>query len=120
MEIKRINLLKFRGNNSTYFTGRPQGEDVRKELNLDNIDNINCNIVFEVPIGTTSINPSFYLGMLFKSFKKLGEEEFNKKYQFDILEENEVIKKVLLNNLDDAIRNAKNAIKNTGGFKKFL
>ena len=35
METKRIDLFKYRGNNSSLFTGRPQGEAARKELKLE-------------------------------------------------------------------------------------
>ena len=83
MESKRIDLYKYRGNGSTLFTGRPQGKEVRIELELDSIDANNENIIFLIPHGTTSFNPSFYLGLLFNSIEKLGKENFLEKYSFD-------------------------------------
>jgi hypothetical protein len=120
MDKKTINLGKYRGNNSSYFTGRPQGEEVRKVLNLDSIDSSDTIVEFEIPIGTTSFNPSFYLGLLFKSFELLGQEAFEQKYEFNILDEKDEIRQVIKSNLEDAKRNALNSLKNRGGFKKFI
>ena len=85
---KVISLLNYRGgSNSTVFTGRDTGESVRKKLELDSWDkklkkNDDMRVIFLVPPGTTSLNPSFLLGLLYKSFKSFGsKEEFEKKYE---------------------------------------
>lgn len=117
----KIELLKYRGNNSSLFTGRPQGEDARIELKLDEIDKSKDLIVFVIPKNTTSFNPSFYLGLLFKSIKKLGIEEFEKKYSFEITEKDNLdIISVLKDNLDDGKRNALNTINKKNSFNRFF
>lgn len=115
-----IDLLKFRGGKSTIFTGRPQGRDVRKELKLSDLDRKDdTEIVFVIPEGTTSFNPSFYLGLLFDSYKYLGVDKFKDKYSFHILAKEESIKRVLQKNLEDASRNALNSLKSNNPFSSF-
>lgn len=123
--IKRIDLKKFRGNNSTLFTGRPQGLQARIELGLDELDNNNNNnnnliVVFEIPEETTSFNPSFYLGLLYKSYKTLGIEGFSNKYSFDIKTNDLDTKKVILENLKDGMRNALNELNKKTGLWSFI
>lgn len=120
MDTIKINLEKFRGLNSTLFTGRPQGEAVRKELKLNDLDKGTNKIIFVIPKGTSSFNPSFYLGMLFDSIKFLGEDKFDNTYSFEIVDENDEIKKVLKDNLNDGKRNAMNTILKKTGFKRFI
>jgi hypothetical protein len=114
-----IDLVKFRGNKSSVFTGRPQGYDVRKELKLDELDTSEDVIVFTIPEGTTSFNPSFYLGLLFDSYKTLGVDGFNSKYSFSIQANNPAIKRVLQKNLEDANRSAINSLNKKNPFKFF-
>jgi len=121
MTLKEIDLKKYRGNHSTIFTGRPQGEDARKELKLDGLDNNeDIEICLQIPSGTTSFNPSFYLGLLYPSFKKLGIEGFNKKYKFRIEEKDEEIRKVISDNLEDGQRNALNELNKKTGLRSFI
>lgn len=113
----KIPLQKFRGHKSTLFTGRPQGESARKELKLDQKDTSNKMYTFIVPKGTTSINPSFFLGLLFKSIKKLSPNGFKKKYTFEFEEkENPEIVEILKQNIADAMRNAKNTLRDDDTF----
>lgn len=120
METKIINLLKYRGQNSSLFTGRPQGEAVRRELNLNEADAEKQHITFIIPKGTSSINPSFFLGLLFDSIKNHGYDEFHKYYTFEIEDTNPSTKQVLLDNIDDGKRNAYNTLNNKTGFSRFL
>ena len=77
MTQKKIDLTKFRGNKSSLFTGRPQGLEARTELNLDALDRTSdLEITFEIPEDTTSFNPSFYLGLLYPSYKIFGCSRF--------------------------------------------
>ena len=111
MEIKEINLLKYRGNKSTLFTGRPQGETARKELNLDSLDNKdNIQIKIIIPKGTTSFNPSFFLGMFNKSIKNLGIDKFNDKYIFYVEDTEDEMKNILLNNIEEGKQYAINSL----------
>lgn len=96
-----INLEKFRGNNSTLYYGRFKGETVRVELLLNNKDKDIFKYNFIIPDGTTSFNPSFYLGLLSDSIEKLGFEKFNNKYQFVILSNNPNIISVINDNIND-------------------
>ena len=115
-----INLLEFRGTNSTLFTGRPQGKQVRKKLKLDKIDLTDKTITFIIPKGTTSFNPSFYLGLLFESIQKFGIEKFDKKYFFTFEDsDNDRVIKVLSENLNDGRRSAINEIEDNTNFNQF-
>ena len=120
METKKINLLKYRGNESSLFTGRPQGEAARADLNLNKNDKEKKTIAFIIPKETTSFNPSFYLGLLFESIKYFGFEEFEKYYTFEIADEDPEIRKVLQTNLDDGKRNALNTIMGKTGLGRFI
>lgn len=112
MKQETIKLSGYKPSDGTAFTGRPQGEKVRQELRLNECDNEKeKQILFIFPIDTTSINPSFFLGMLYDSYKKLGEEHFREKYKFGFETlEAEVIEN-LLRNLEDGLRSAKNTSK---------
>ena len=120
MEEITIDLTKYRGNSSSLFTGRPQGEAVRKELKLDEVDHSSKHIEFIIPEGTSSFNPSFYLGLLYDSIKSLGIEKFEEKYLFKIQDKNSEVVKVLRGNLDDGKRNAINTLENKTGFSRFF
>lgn len=121
METININLLKYRGKDSSLFTGRPQGEAARKELELDKLDKRDdITIKVLIPAGTTSFNPSFYLGLLFKSIKLLGVDKFDSRFEFVIEEESELIKKVIADDLNDGRRHAINSLPGGTGLSKFL
>lgn len=119
-EKESISLAQFRGSKSTLFTGRPQGEEARKKLKLDELDKADVEVELLIPDDTTSFNPSFYLGLLFNSIKKLGVDNFLKKYHL-ILESNDLDTiSVLKANLDDGLRNATNTIEQRTGLSKFF
>jgi hypothetical protein len=108
MNIQPINLAKFRGDRSTVFTGRPQGEVARKELKLDDLDKVDEVIELVIPKGTTSFNSSFYLGLLYDSIKKLGERKFKERYILDIQDSNPDTRRSIERNLEDGMRQAIN------------
>jgi hypothetical protein len=120
METVEFNLNKYRGPKSTLYTGRPQGEAARKDLGLDQFDSSPKRAVFVIPRGTTSFNPSFYLGLLFESFSKLGLGKFEEKYVFRFEDENPNVVAVLEENLNDGKRNAINTLNNNTGFSRFI
>lgn len=107
-----IDLTPFRGILSTSFTGRVQGQDVRKKLKLEKIERNYLSIQIKIPQGTTSFNPSFFLGLFYKSIKSLGSiDEFNKKYQFTFDEnEDEILKKIIRQNITEALNYAKSSL----------
>lgn len=104
-----INLGQYKSPSTSVFTGRPQGEQVRIKLKLDQLDKSNEIVTFLIPADTTSINPSFFLGLLFKSYKTL-KNEFAKKYIFQFDTNNPETKKVLQKNIEDGLRNAENSV----------
>lgn len=106
----KINLEKYKSSSSSIFTGRPQGIDTRKLLKLDDIDKTDEKVVFIIPSDTSSFNPSFYLGLLYQSYKNLGIEAFDKKYTFDLSNIDNETKIVIENNLEDGRRNAINSL----------
>lgn len=116
----KIDILKYRGNKSSLFTGRPQGITARKELKISEKDKDDNEYVFIIPKGTTSFNPSFFLGLLFDSIKNLGIEQFQNKYSFEYEDGNDEIKTNINENIEDGIRNAKNSIQNNTSFFNFL
>ncbi|MCW3110604.1 MAG: hypothetical protein JWQ09_5110, partial [Segetibacter sp.] len=110
----------FKSQKSDVFTGRPQGLLVRKDLKLDKIDNDDSVVNFIIPKETTSFNPSFYLGMLFGSLKKLGIDKFVKKYHFTYASEDPQMRETLEKNISDAWRNALNSLNKNFGFDTFI
>ena len=121
METSKIDLSKYKSSKSSIFTGRPQGEEVRQLLKLDEIDRTEEIIIFEIPDNTISFNPSFYLGLLFESYENLGPEKFNKKYSFIINSKNEDVLKVIEKDLMDGRRNAINSLDEPNtGFASFF
>lgn len=115
-----IDLSKYKSSKSNLFTGRPQGQDVREKLGLDELEKSESEIVFEIPDDVNGFNPSFYLGLLFKSYKNLGIKGFEEKYKFVIKSDNPHIIAILTRDLADAKRNAINSIENPSIFGSFL
>lgn len=120
MATRRINLSDYKSGSSTIFTGRPQGKSVRDKIELDKLDKTADTIIFVLPEDTTSFNPSFYLGLLFKSYDKLGVEGFEKKYSFEISSSEKETISVLQNNLDDGKRNAINSLNSKSSIKSIF
>ena len=112
-----INLLKYRGASSTTYTDRGWGEAARLDLKLDELDFSDELAKITIPKGTTSFNPSFYLGLFFKSYQKLKPEGFKEKYTF-IFEDsnnNEGFNEYLEDDLEDGNRQAKDELSNNYG-----
>lgn len=119
MENNKINIAKFRGNNSTSFTGRPEGKMAREELGINKYDGDKKNYLIIIPKGTTAFNPSFFLGFLFESIEKLGLEKFIKKYEI-VVSENEKYKNRITRDIEEGLRHAKNQLEPKSGFFNFL
>ncbi|MCH6200409.1 hypothetical protein MMU07_12535 [Aquiflexum sp. LQ15W] len=117
---ERIDLSKFRGHRSSLFTGRPQGVNARVELNLNNKDlDLNLYTIF-IPKGTTSINPSFFLGLFYESIKKLGFESFENKYKFEFGDNSDRVLNVLKSHIQEGLDYAKNSLKDINTLKKIF
>lgn len=96
-----------RGVNSTTFTGRPQGKEVRVNLKLSEVDKTEEKICIEIPSGTTSFNPSFYLGLFYDSIVFLGGlNNFKDKYDIIYADKNDEIVDILKENINDCERQA--------------
>jgi hypothetical protein len=112
-------LIEYRTPGSTSFVGRPQGEEVREKLSMEDLDNGIEEVILLIPGDTTSFNPSFFLGLLYNSIKKLGIEGFNKKYKLTVDSTDVDINKAISKNIDDGFRNALNSINNRDGLSAF-
>lgn len=119
-EKLNIDLAKYKSDDSSVFTGRPQGNQVRKDLKLDLYDLSDKEIYFVIPSETTSFNPSFYLGLVFKSIEVLGAEKFNEKYHFIFETQDLDMREALIRNISDGFRSALNSVGGNFGFFTFL
>ncbi len=116
MDRLKLDILKYRGNSSTVFTGRPEGKMARYEMKLDSKDEDNNSYVVIIPKNTTSFNSSFFLGLFFDSIKKIGSIDlFNKKYQFEIEEQDAEWKAILERNIAECLRKATNELNHSTG-----
>lgn len=122
METKKITLtLADRGGgNSTSFSGRREGRDVRKKYNIDSKDKDTYCYIVEIPDNTTSFNPSFFLGLFFLSIKRLGKDRFREKYKFDLTNLQERLRPLIKKNLDDCFVRASRELLGSTGLDAFL
>jgi hypothetical protein len=106
------------GGKSAIFSGRSEGEEVRKSLNLDTIDSDGKLYKIVIPSDTISFNPSFFLGLLFPSIKKMGGvEKFNKKYEFDYSKLSVETRPMIEDDIIDGLRSANNELNLSNGLK---
>lgn len=116
----KIELKNYRPPNSTSFSGRPQGVEARTKIKISELDQKEIEEVeFIIPGDTTSFNPSFFLGLLYDSIKKLGFERFNKKYHLIIETDNPDRKRALEKNIEDGFRSAYNTLNGKDIFSFF-
>ena len=94
--------------NKKVLSGRDNGINLRKKLEIDKKENENDEIKILIPKEVFALNSSYFLGWLGKSVRKLGKEKCEKKYHFEC---NEVIKL----NIEDGINDALNNIDVFGG-----
>lgn len=117
MKHIRFNLTeKDRGGAiSTSFSGRSEGRAVRKEHELDKKDGDDYVYDVYIPRNTTSINPSFFLGLFYSSIKKLGMKKFKEKYVicYDELQDN--LRCVIKNNVERCFVRAQNELNGVTG-----
>lgn len=81
MERIEINLKKFIGD-FLVLSGRPNGELVRKQLNISQKDFDGNKYSIVIPNTVRTINPSYFLGLFSESIKFLKLEKFKEKYEF--------------------------------------
>lgn len=117
--MREIDLRNYRPVNSFSYSGRPQGESVRKTLNLNQLDVENEEITIKIPPDTTSFNPSFFLGLLYDSIEKLGMDNFRSKYHLEMETQNPLLRAALNKNIEDGYRNASNSLNDKSGLSIF-
>lgn len=124
MEEKRIKIELTRahrgGADSTSFSGRPEGEKVRKELKFAIKDDDKNDYIITMPEDTTSFNPSFYLGLLFESIKKMGMERFKKKYIINIDNLYDEAKMSVSDDINYALQRATEDLQDTFPFQGYI
>lgn len=96
------------GISSTSFSGRPEGEHVRETFSLDEKDTDDNEYIIDIPSGTSAFNPSFFLGLLFPSIKKLGIGKFVSKYRFGLENLSPALKSLINDDIQEGLRNASN------------
>ncbi len=94
--------------NKKVLSGRDNGVNLRKRLEIDKIENENDEIKIIIPQDVFALNSSYFLGWLGKSVRDLGKESFEKKYLFEC---NDIVKL----NIEDGINDALNNIDVFGG-----
>ena len=120
-----IDLTKYRGDASTSFTGRPEGRSARSELMLDQKDQDGLKYIVKIPVNTSALNPSFYLGLFFDSIKTLGVNSFEEKYviQYDSKESPDKVR-IISRDISEGKRHAINQLesdsKGRGGLFRFF
>ena len=109
MEKQIILTVKQRGSSSVRmsFSGQEEGQKTREELSLNQKDYDEYRYEIIMPEDTTSFAPSFYLGLLFDSVKKLGWDKFVQKYRFDLGNLADAQRGVIRTELDECERQAK-------------
>ena len=117
--MKTINLTKEHrgGPQSTTFSGRSEGGQVRTELKLDTLDSVQEEIEIIIPDDTTSFNPSFFLGLFYKSMLTLGSvDAFKKKYKFNFSNFTDgELKKYVEQDIEDCYRRCINELNQKTG-----
>jgi len=116
MDNQKLDILKYRGKDSTVFTGRPEGKQAREDLKLDERDSDGITYSVIIPKNTTAFNSSFFLGLFFDSIKALNSiEKFYEKYNFVIEEEDKEWVAILQRNLAECKRKAINEFNRSTG-----
>jgi|SRR6185312_3785675 len=65
------------------FSGRPRGEEVRRQLGLSALDAVQEHAVIRIPDDVYTFNMSFFLGLCAESIVRYGVSEFKNHYRFE-------------------------------------
>lgn len=101
--MNRIDLSKHKGKTYRVLSGAELGREVRKELNIDVLDNQAGTVTFCIPESVYSLNSSFFSGLFQKSIRNLGEKKFREHYKFECTE-------IIRENIEDGIFNILNTM----------
>ena len=80
--MKKIDLSQLLAPNTKVISGREYGKTARKQLNIDLEDKSEDPVEVYVASDIFSLTSSYFLGLFGKSVRKLGEDNFRKKYIF--------------------------------------
>lgn len=116
----QIKLGDFKNPKSTAFTGREMGYNARRIMELDKVDKQDVIVELIIPSHTSSINPSFFLGLFFLSIKEMGISRFRGKFRFSFETDNLDVKRILQSNLEDGLRLASNALELKNPLQDFI
>ncbi|MCT4673871.1 MAG: hypothetical protein N4A37_11590 [Prolixibacteraceae bacterium] len=110
MRKAKIKLKGYQKNGREIFIGRSQGNEARDDANLEALEKEYDKIVVIIPKGTSSISPSFFLGMFSKSIMSLGGvDNFLKKYEFEFSDDDHDVKEFLKLNIESSLLRARTA-----------
>ena len=76
-----IDLKNYSTPGAIFLSGRPKGEGIRSEIGLDSVDTTE-DFTVEIPDSIISLNSSFFLGLFGPSVRKLGPDEFRRRFLF--------------------------------------
>ncbi|MGL5356290.1 MAG: hypothetical protein ACRDAQ_07075 [Cetobacterium sp.] len=103
--MEKIKIDKFLpSSESDYLNGRPEGEDARKNLKLDEKDKKDEKIEIFISNKLIGINISFFLGLFSKSIVKYKEKEFYEHYKF--LYEDKETEKLVKKDIENGVKEA--------------
>lgn len=118
METIKLTKEHRGGAKSTSFSGRPEGEAVRRVLfSNNNYDDKEGPFEVTIPADTTAFNPSFFLGLFYDSVKKLGSvDKFKEKFLFNLNDfDNDELKRLIEQDLEDCYQRCFNELNNLTG-----
>jgi hypothetical protein len=102
MDNRLIDLLEHRGKDSKVFSGRNEGENLRKVLKLDAEDKLDRIVVITIPSDSYAVVTGYFLGAFGNSIRFLGKEFFLSKYIFE--SSNSAILSGILEDVDQALK----------------
>lgn len=85
MDTITIKLDEYRTPGAKIFTGRDRGKEVRVKSKIDTIEPEYNQIIIVVPEDIITINPSFLEEFFKNVIKRLGKDDFFKKFRFENL-----------------------------------
>lgn len=99
---RRINLQEEISSGSVILSGRDKGENLRKRINLDQMEEQENEIVIVIPDSIVSFNSSYFLGLFTESVVKAkSREKFLEKYKFEC---DEYIRKDIEDGIAEALK----------------
>lgn len=81
--MKHVDLSQYREGGIGLYSGNPRGAAVRKAAGLDRCDERGEQVSITIPDDVFAVTASFLSGLLAKSIRALGEEEFRRRYSVE-------------------------------------